>query len=71
MVAKSVENSVHLQVFDISFNNVGCGSNENMKTANALKSLFLNNKTLVHVDISHCKLTVDELKIMSKYSNLI
>jgi hypothetical protein len=46
-----IEGNKQLQVFDISFNNIG--NKDSMVMAKTFKSLFLNNKTLVHVDISH------------------
>lgn len=77
-IIKALERNPKVQVFDISFNNLGEGGNSSINTATpapapalnvaeAFKSLFLNNKTLIHIDISHCKLVPEELRIMSKF----
>ena len=63
-ICKAVENNKNMQVFDISFNNIG--SKVDKKMAGTFKSLFLNNKSLIHLDISHCKFSIEELRIMSK-----
>ena len=37
-----------------------------MNLAEELKSLFASNSTLLHIDISHWKLTSQELKIINQ-----
>lgn len=64
-LCKAIEKNDQLQVFDISFNNIG--STQDMKMAQTLKSLFLANTSLIHIDISHCKFTTEELKTMSEW----
>ncbi len=63
-ICKAIEKNGKLQVFDISFNNIG--SKTDMKLAETLKSLFLSNSTLIHIDISHWKLTSQELRIINE-----
>ena len=64
LIWKEIEKNGKLQVFDISFNNIG--SKTDTKLAETLKILFLTNSTLIHIDISHWKLTTQELKIINE-----
>jgi hypothetical protein len=50
-IAKALKENNTLEVFDISFNNIG-GGFQNNESANLLKTFFRDNKSLVHVDIS-------------------
>ena len=65
--AMSTNNSV--RVLDISYNNLGISkSNESSKI---WKSTFEENKTLVHLDLSHNKFILKDIEYMSKYILII
>jgi hypothetical protein len=67
-LCRAIERNGRIQVYDISFNNIG--GDDNKKLAESFNSLFLNNQSLIHLDISHCKLSIEDLKVMSKWMGL-
>jgi hypothetical protein len=64
-IAKALKENNTLEVFDISFNNIG-GGFQNNESANLLKTFFRDNKSLVHVDISFWGFTLEEIFIMNE-----
>lgn len=64
-IVKALSANNTLEVFDISFNNIG-GGFQNNESANILKNLFRDNKSLIHVDISFWGFNLDEILIMNE-----
>jgi len=64
-IAKALEKNNILQTFDISFNNIGGGTRD-YECAQSLKQMFAENTTLLHIDISHCSLNLNEILIINE-----
>jgi hypothetical protein len=65
MIANAIEDTTSLQIFDISFNNIGTLGKEH-SVATALSKAFRNNTSLVHVDISNCCFDGKDIEIMNE-----
>lgn len=57
-----------IETFDISFNTLGGGHNE-FQIANSMKNMFFENKGVMHMDISYCGLTAEEIEIINEGLN--
>ncbi|CAI2375065.1 unnamed protein product [Moneuplotes crassus] len=64
-IATSIQDSESLQIFDISFNNIGTLGREH-SVAKALSKTFKLNYSLIHVDISNCNLDSKDIEIINQ-----
>ena len=64
-IAKAFLKNDSLQIFDISYNNIGTMGKER-SAAKALSDGFKDNKALLHVDISNCNFDGEDIEIINK-----
>jgi len=62
--SRFMENS-HIKVLDLSFNPLGSMHFQKVTCIKELSDAFKKNKTLLHLDISYCGFTREDLNIMN------
>ena len=74
-IANTLRENRNLEVFDISFNNIGGGAKTKdqqrrkelgQKYATAWAECFRRNTTMIHVDISHNNLRLNQMEIIAE-----